>query len=367
MNSASWLKTAILASTILFFAEPCWSKMIITRSTDQYLPGDSLPALAIALAQGAENVHLSLVMTADNQVVILSDTILNEITNAALIFPDKVRENGQFHAMDFTFEEMTQLSLLTPEPLRSPTASLPPPHLPIATLGQALGMIRIMESKLDIRVGIVGEIRKSWQYLHERKDLSAAVISVFKEYGYTSADGSLILASYDPEELQRVHDSLLPAAGIDAQILQLTEDNSGQQTKRFERTRWIAYNYDWLFTKFGLKAVSGYADFIGIKPSFLRDVYGDLLNQEYVEDVHILGMKLLVHPLEMQSESSADTLLSFEQILESLLFTAGADGLITSDDRLTREFIHKRTQENKAGKKTTIELLLENVKKQQTN
>ena len=78
-------------------------------------------------------------------------------------------------------------------------------------------------------------------------------------------------------------------------------------------------------------------------------------------------MKLLVHPLEMQSESSADTLLSFEQTLESLLFTAGADGVITSDDGLTRDFIFKRTQDNKAGKKTTIELLLENVKKQQTN
>ena len=367
MGFVSWLKGAVIALSIFLLAEPCFSKLVITTIDDQFLPGDSIAALAISLAQGAENVHLSLVMTADDRVVVLRDSDLNDFTNVSELFPGKMREDGSFHVLDFTLEELKTLSLINQNHLLSTATSFPTPEIPIATLEQALGLIKTMESSLNTSIGVVAEVKKSWQFLHEEKDISSNVISIFKDYGYVNTDDRLILASYDPEELQRIHDTLLPAAGIDAQLLQLTEENSGQQTKRLERNRWIPYNYEWLFTKFGLKAVSGYADFIGISPSFLQDMNGDLLHQEYVEDVHILGMKLLVYHAGMRETSHPDLSSSFHLLLETLLFTAGADGFITSDDVLVREFFQKRSSTNQSGKKTTIELLLENVKKQQTN
>ena len=363
------LTAATTAILCLIGSATCWSKLVISGNNDQFLPAESLPALAITIAGGSETIHLSLAMTGDYQVVLLRDTILDDITNVASIFPDKGRADGRFHVMDFTLAELQQLSLRTAEPIQSPSAAATPPFpgIAIATLEEALGVIKTMEFNRGSSIGIVAEIKKSWQYLHEQKDISKTVIDLFQQFGYSSQTSNLILASYDPEELKRIHDSLMPAAGIDLKLLQLTEDNTGQQTQRFELGRWQPYSYDWIFTKFGIKAVSGYADMIAIKPEFLVSPTGDLLRQDYVEDIHILGMQIIVNPFDPLTESYLLETSSVESLAETLLFTAGADGLITHLDQEIRDFLNRRTNQDPTQRKTTIELLLENVKKQQNN
>jgi len=344
--------------------------MVITTDNDRFLPGDSLPSLAISIAQGAENVHLNLVMSADEQIMVLRDIILNDLTNAAELFPDKARTDGMFLVMDFTASELKQLSLTgPPEPqaLSNELQASPLPLITMATLDEALGIIRIMEKNRGSRIEIVAEIKKSWHYLHENRDISRVVLDVLRQHGYTGKDSGLTIASYDPEELQRIDKILLPEAGLDLNILQLTEDNAGQQTKRFELGRWQYYNYDWLYTKFGLKAVSAYADMISLAPEFLVNESGDLLHQEYVEDAHILGLKIIVHSIDRRIDPSIEPTSQFDSFLDLLLFTAGADGLITNHDQRTREFLARKSQNNGSGNKTTIEILLENVRNQQIN
>jgi len=375
VRSVSFI-TAVVTSFLILIAAPgqCWAKMVIARSNDHFLPGSSLPALAITIAQGAEIVHLSLAMSADNQVIILSDTVINEITNAAELFPDKVRQDGSYLVMDFTLEELQQLSLVNTPQLTSstetPRAGIPPlPQIRIATLSDAFNLIKTMQYNLGRRIEIVGEIKKSWQYLHENRDISKAVIDTCRQHGYTTHDSGLFIASYDPEELQRIHDELFAEAGIDLKIFQLIEENSGKETQHFELGRWLNYNYDWLYTKFGLKAVSAYADMISLSHDFLISNSGDLLHQEYVEDAHILGLKIIVNPVDQVADELPDFATSFESFLELCLFTAGTDGLITERDVFIREFMENQLPDNSSGKKnkTTIELLLENVKKQQQN
>ena len=375
MRSVSFI-TAVVTSLFIIIAASgqCWAKMVIARSNDHFLPGSSLPALAITIAQGAEIVHLSLAMSADNQVIILGDTVINEITNAAELFPEKVRQDGSYLVMDFTLEELQQLSLVnTPQDTSStdtPRAGLTPlPQIRIATLNDTLNLIKTMQFNLGRRIEIIGEIKKSWQYLHENRDISKAVIDTCRQHGYTTHDSGLYIASYDPEELQRINDELFAEAGVDLKIFQLIEKNSGKETRHFELGRWLNDNYDWLYTKFGLKAVSAYADMISLSHDFLISDTGDLLHQEYVEDAHILGLKIIVTPVDQMAESLPDFITSFESFLELCLFTAGTDGLITEKDLFVREFMENQLPDNSSGKKnkTTIELLLENVKKQQQN
>ena len=364
--------TAAAAVIILFIAAgTCWAKLIIARGSDHFLPAASLPALAITIAQGAEIVHLNLAMSADNQIIILGDTALNQITNAAELFPDRIRKDGSYHVLDFTLEELQQLSLakapLIPDTDRSDLVPLP--HIGISTLGDAFNLIKVMQHNLGRRVEIIAEIKKSWQYKHENRDISRAVLDICSQHGYTTQESGLTLASYDPEELQRIHDELFAESAVDLNLFQLIEDNSGEQTQRFERGRWLHYNYDWLYTKFGLKAVSAYADMISLKPDFLASESGDLLHQEYIEDAHILGLKIIIDPVDHLAESPPAFSESFESFIEFCLFTAGADGLITQKERSMREFIKKRSAEGSQWNKnkTTIELLLENVKRQQQN
>ncbi len=375
MRTVSFI-TAVVTSFLIFLAASgqCWAKMVIARSNDHFLSGSSLPALAITIAQGAEIVHLNLAMSADNQVIILSDTVINEITNAAELFPDKVRQDGSYLVMDFTLEELQQLSLVNSPQVTSstetPRADLTPlPQIRIATLSDALNLIKTMQNNLGRRIEIIGEIKKSWQYLHENRDISKAVIDTCRQHGYATHDSGLYIASYDPEELQRIHDELFAEAGVDLKIFQLIEENSGKETQHFELGRWLNYNYDWLYTKFGLKAVSAYADMISLSHDFLISDTGDLLHQEYVEDAHILGLKIIVNPVDQVADELPDFATSFESFLELCLFTAGTDGLITERDVFMREFMENQLPDNSSGKKnkTTIELLLENVKRQQQN
>lgn len=342
-----------------------WAKMIIARSSSHYLPGSSLPALAITISQGAESVYLKLAMSADDQVILLEDTAIKDITNAAELFPEKIREDGSYHVMDFTLDELQQLSLFT----NAPADLSPPPQIGISTLGEALDLVRTMQYSLGRKIEIIAEIKKGWQYQHENRDISMAVIDICRHYGYTTSDSGFIIASYDPEELQRIHEELFDRAEIDLKILQLTEDKSGTQTRRFERGRWLPYDYDWLYTKFGLKAASAYTDMISMMPDFLVSKSGDLLNQQYIEDAHILGMTVIVQSIDQYAESPPDFSTSFESLVELYLFTAGADGMITTKDALIREMLENRSAENSSrGKnKTAIELLLENLKNQQPN
>ncbi|MEE4166937.1 MAG: glycerophosphodiester phosphodiesterase family protein [Desulfocapsaceae bacterium] len=340
-----------------------WAKMIFARNSDHFLPASSLPALAITISQGAENVYLSLAMSADNQVILLEDTVIDELTNAAEVFPEKAREDGSYHILDFTRDELQQLSLLS----SVPTALSPAPRIGITTLEEALSLIRVMQDNLGRKIGIIGEIKNSWHYLHENRDISRAVIDICRRHGYTDGDSGFIIASYDPEELQRIQEELFDQAEIDLKILQLTEPNSGTQTRRFERGRWLPYNYDWLYTKFGLKAASTYTDIISLSPDFLVSETGDLLNQQYIEDAHILGMSVVVSSIDQYAGSLPSFSTSFKSLVDLYLFTAGADGLITEQDQLIRGFLESPSPENSSEEhdKTTIELLLENLKKQQ--
>lgn len=343
--------------------------MVISTSSNRYLPEDSLSALAISIAQGAEAVHIKLTMSADMQIVVLGDTLVNDNTNAVEVYPEKIRKDGSLHVMDLTLQELQQLSLTSDQespPAQTGVVPSPRPGIRLTTLPDALGLIKTMESRLGRRIEIIAEIKKNWQYLHNNLDISRAVVQLCSQLGYTTKDSGLHIASYDSEELQRIHDQLFVEAGVDLSLLQLTENNSGQETMRFERGRWTHYNYDWLFTKFGLKAVSGYADMISLAPGFVISETGDLLHQEYIEDAHLLGLKIIISHIDQLAEASPDFESRFEVLLDSYLFTTGVDGIFTGNDQPARNFIEKKLQDS-SGKqhKTTIELLLENVKRQQ--
>ena len=367
MHSKSIIPT--IAAAVLMVAitvSQGWAKMIIAQSSSRFLPGSSLPALAITVSAGAESVYLKLAMTADNQVVVLEDTAINEITNAAEIFPGKIRPDGSYHVMDFTLDELHQLSLF-----RDDSSGLfPSPKIGISTLDEALDVVRAMQHNLGRRIEVIGEIKKSWQYRHEDRDISRTVVDICRQYGYTAADSGFIIASYDPEELQRIHEELFSQAKVDLKILQLVEGNNGTETRRFELGKWLPYNYDWLYTKFGLKAASSYADMVALMPGYLVSESGDLLNQQYIEDAHLLGINVILQSIDHFAEPLPAFAASFESLVDLYLFTTGADGMITAKDQLVRGILANRSKENSSSEgtaKTTIEILLENLKKQQNN
>ena len=83
--------------------------VIAHRGASGYLPEHSLPAKAMAYAQGADYLEQDLVMTKDNELVVLHDHYLDRVTDVAERFPDRARKDGRYYAIDFTLPEIKSL------------------------------------------------------------------------------------------------------------------------------------------------------------------------------------------------------------------------------------------------------------------
>ena len=93
------LSMAIMMSTIVMgssaMAADSNEKIVIAhRGASGYLPEHTLPAKAMAYAQGADYLEQDLVMTKDDHLVVLHDhsiriSILDRVTDVADRFPDR--------------------------------------------------------------------------------------------------------------------------------------------------------------------------------------------------------------------------------------------------------------------------------------
>jgi len=348
----------------------CSAKLIISDSIVGLLPKNSTPAVAITIDQGANTLHLELVMTGDNHVLVLGDTILNNVTDVAELFPDRIRADGTFQTLDFTLEEIQKLSL---RPFSNTLSTPSDESLPfrttirIPTLSEILSLIALMEQSYQRPIGIVAELKKDWIHRHEGKDLVQAVLTNLEDSKFPG-NRQLFLASYDPETLQKVHDLLaLSETARSVALIQLIDHNEGSETMRFERGKWYPYNYDWMFTRFGLKSLSTYASVIGLRPETLVSEEGSPGRQEYLEDAHLLDLQIICHSFDPLMDNLPLFVRDQKELIEYFLFTREIDGLITGNSVQVRRTI-ERYLEEQAGKETTgktsIEILLENIKKE---
>lgn len=58
---------------------------------------------------GADYLEQDLVMTKDDNLVVLHDHYLDRVTDVADRFPDRARKDGRYYAIDFTLDEIKSL------------------------------------------------------------------------------------------------------------------------------------------------------------------------------------------------------------------------------------------------------------------
>ena len=110
MKLTALMSGMILSSSALCFSATAADKMVIAhRGASGYLPEHTLPAKAMAYAQGADYLEQDLVMTKDDRLVVLHDHYLDRVTDVAQRFPQRARKDGRFYAIDFTLDEIKSL------------------------------------------------------------------------------------------------------------------------------------------------------------------------------------------------------------------------------------------------------------------
>jgi glycerophosphoryl diester phosphodiesterase len=300
-------------------------EVIAHRGACGYLPEHTLAAKAMAYAMGADYLEQDVVLSQDDQLIVIHDITLDRTTDVATKFPGRCREDGHFYVIDFTLVELLQLDVheatLTVDGKivqqfseRFPVGKS---VFKLHTLAQEIELVQGLNVSTGQEVGIYPEIKSPGFHCAEGKDLSTAIIKELKRYGYTNKEAPVYVQTFDFDELKRVYCEVFPALGVNLKLVQLlasTEDAKWQQSPD------------------GLRVIAEYADGIGPEKDMVIGVdsaSGEPRVSSLVSQAHALGLK--VHPYTFRADEGQvpPYANSFEGMLELHIDQAGIDGLFT--------------------------------------
>ncbi|VTN10521.1 Glycerophosphoryl diester phosphodiesterase precursor [Raoultella terrigena] len=179
--------------------------VIAHRGASGYLPEHTLPAKAMAYAQGADYLEQDLVMTKDDRLVVLHDHYLDRVTDVAEKFPQRARQDGRFYAIDFTLAEIKNAESsargLNPKTVRTSRPSRGASRwekadFRIHTFEEEIEFVQGLNHSTGKNIGIYPEIKAPWFHHQEGKDIATSVLQVLKKYGYTSKQDKVYLQCF---------------------------------------------------------------------------------------------------------------------------------------------------------------------------
>jgi len=311
-------------------------KVIAHRGASAYLPEHTLEAKAMAFAQGAHFIEQDLVMTKDDELVVLHDLQLDAVTNVRDAFPGRSRDDGRYYVVDFTLEELRTLDITERfrfadgEKIAAFEERFPlgKSTFRINTFAEEIELIQGLNQSTGRSVGIYPEIKDPAFHRGEGKDISVAVLKVLQAYGYDERQDSIFLQCFDAYELQRIRGELFPTMNISVPLVQLL----GTQPI-----------FKALLSPQGLKTVSAYADGIGPAMQLLvapGSSSGKLQITNLARLAHDLG--LVVHPFTFRRDRLPAYADDYDDLLKIFLDDIGVDGVFTDFPDLTVAYIQSR-------------------------
>jgi glycerophosphoryl diester phosphodiesterase len=162
-------------------AEPL---VIAHRGASGYLPEHTLAAQAMAVGQGADFIEQDVVLSRDGVPLVLHDLTLDAVTDVALRFPDRARDDGRFYAIDFDLAEIRTLRVrervdaATGDPMfpkRFPDVPVP---FSVATLAESIALVQGLEASTGRPIGIYPEIKRPAWHRAEGQDISRIVLDL---------------------------------------------------------------------------------------------------------------------------------------------------------------------------------------------
>lgn len=314
-------------------------KLVIAhRGASGYLPEHTLAAKAMAYAQGADYIEQDLVMTKDDELVVLHDRYLDTVTDVRSIFPDRSREDGRFYVVDFTLQEIRRLSVLGRFELKDGIAvpvfegrfPLGKSSFRVHTFAEEIELIQGLNVSTGKSIGIYPEIKSPAFHREEGKDISAAVLDALKEHGYDENTDKIFLQCFNPYELQRIHNELMPDRNMTVPLIQLID------TKKEFRS---------LLTAEGMQQLATFVDGIGPSVFLLaqkESVESDIRITRLVEFAHAVGLK--VHPFISRREASQMPPLAknYEDFLGIFFDDVGVDGIFTDFPDVAVNYLESR-------------------------
>ena len=324
--------------------------VIAHRGASGYLPEHTLPAKAMAFAQGADYLEQDLVMTKDDQLVVLHDHYLDRVTDVADRFPDRARKDGRYYAIDFTLAEIKSLKFsegFTVEngkkvqtfPGRFPMGKS---DFRVHTFEEEIEFIQGLNHSTGKNIGLYPEIKAPWFHHQEGKDIATRVLEVLKKYGYTKKTDKIYLQCFDANELKRIRNELEPKMGMDLKLVQLIAYTKWNETEEQQPDgKWVNYSYDWMLEPGAMEKIAQYADGIGPDYHMLiadSSINGHIIINGMVKEAH--EHQLEVHPFTVRADQLPPYAKDVNELYDALYRQADVDGLFTDFPDKAVSYLH---------------------------
>jgi glycerophosphoryl diester phosphodiesterase len=296
--------------------------VIAHRGASGYLPEHTLEAAATAHAMGADFIEQDVVLTRDNTLIVLHDLYLDAVTDVAIRFPDRMREDGHHYALDFDLEEIRTLRA-NERKTADGLAAFPGrfPHsgniFQVPTLEEEIILIQGMNRSTGRNVGLYIEPKSPAWHLQNGRDILAESVSALSRHGYRSNIDRAILQSFDNTTLIRAREEL----NSELKLVQLIGENSWGESDT---------DFDQLLVPAGLGNIRTYAD--GIGPWLMQVVHIDRKTGRaqvtpLIEQAHRHG--LFVHAYTLRADQLPEELNDFDQAMNFLTGQTTLDGVFT--------------------------------------
>ncbi|TAI98141.1 glycerophosphodiester phosphodiesterase [Pectobacterium versatile] len=342
-----------LALSVSFSASASSTDKIVIahRGASGYLPEHTLPAKAMAYAQGADYLEQDLVLTKDNALIVLHDHYLDRVTDVAERFPQRARKDGRFYAIDFTLKEIKSLKFTEGFDIKDgKQVQSYPNRFPmwksdfrIHTFQEEIEFIQGLNHSTGKNIGLYPEIKAPWFHHQEGKDIARETLAVLKLYGYTKKSDKVFLQSFDVAELKRIKTELQPQMKMDLNLIQLIAYTDWHETyeKQADGT-WVNYHYDWMQKPGAMQQIATYAD--GIGPDYHMLVQkgstpDHITFTDMVKEAH--QNKLQVHPFTARADRLPAYANDIGRLYDILYYQADVDGLFTDFPDKAVDFLKK--------------------------
>jgi glycerophosphoryl diester phosphodiesterase len=357
------------------------------RGASGYRPEHTLESYKVAIEKGADFIEPDLVVTKDGVLIARHEPALailnadgsvntgNTTTNVAAIakFADRKKTvsldgntvTGWF-AEDFTLAEIKELRAIERLSFRDQSFN---GQFEIPTLKEIIDLVKSVEATTGKKIGIYPETKHPTYTLQEatyvgtttkvNQNLGQILIDTLKANNFTDPS-RIYIQSFEVGNLKQLHDTIMPAAGVDIPLVQLLDasdvDINGKiiESQPYDlKVSGDTRTYGDLRTTQGLAEVAKYADGIGPWKRMIVSVKGidangdgkaDDVNKDgvvndadkttlppttLVQDAHNAG--LLVHPYTFRSEDrylAADYKGKLELEIQQF-YQLGVDALFT--------------------------------------
>lgn len=328
-------------------------KMVIAhRGASGYLPEHCMEGKAMAHAMNVDYIEQDIVMTKDDQLVVLHDLFLDTTTNVATIFPDRIRDNGHFYVIDFTLNEIQSLQVT--EAFKNTETAVYPNRFPlwqchfkVHTLAQEIELIKGLNQSRSKNIGLCVEIKSPAFHQQEGKDIALALLLLLKQYGYHQKSDAIFLLCFDPFALQRINNTLFAKLNIQFKIIQLMAETQWHETFTYIDGKVINYDYDWMFKPGAMQQIKQYAD--GIGPWYpqiidIRSTKEQLIFTQLVQDAHQHDLQVIPYTFRRDEGEVPDYAGSFEELLNIFYFKADVDGLFTDFPDIAVELLSEQSR-----------------------